>query len=152
MGVLYGSWHGYVYTSVSRALLFASWQTLGKPYVTQTLGKPNVIVLYRKTLCRAYQYAKSNARETLVYAYPCHQPYSTPTTIGPRETSWRVATSGVHVMALLERFSSVTLDTDIHIGRRGSTRSQLYIFSCRSALYCVLGCEEITDVGTFTFP
>ena len=48
VGVLYGSWHGYVYTSVSRALLFASWQTLGKPYVTQTSGKPYVIVLYRE--------------------------------------------------------------------------------------------------------
>ena len=41
-GVLYGRWHGYAYTSVSRALLFASWQTLGKPYVAQTLGKPYV--------------------------------------------------------------------------------------------------------------
>ena len=106
VGVLYGSWHGCVYTSVSRALLFASWQTLGKPYVTQTLGKPYVIVLYRKTLCRACQYAKRNARETLVYAYPCHQPYSTPKTIGPRGTSWRVATSGVHASkAFLERYS-----------------------------------------------
>ena len=39
-GVLYGWWHGCAYTSVSRALLFASWQTLGKPYVTQTSGNP----------------------------------------------------------------------------------------------------------------
>ena len=33
-GVLYGWWHGYAYTSVSRAFLFASWQALGKPFVT----------------------------------------------------------------------------------------------------------------------
>ena len=113
LGVLYGWRHGYAYTSVSRAFLFASWQTLGKPYVTQTSGKPYVIVLYRKTLCGACQYAKRNARETLVYAYPCHQPYSTPNTIGPRGTSWRVATSGVHA-------SRAFLDnTGKHIERRG---------------------------------
>ena len=54
----------------------------------------------------ACQDAKRNARETLVYAYPCHQPYSTPNTIGPRGTSWRVATSGVHASkAFLERYS-----------------------------------------------
>ena len=130
LGVLYGWWHGYAYTSVSRALLFVSWQTLGKPYVNQTLGKPYVIVLYRKTLCRACQDAKSNARETLVYTHPCHEPYSTPTTIGPRETSWRVATSGVHVMALLERFSSVTLGPGRHIERRGRYwYVQLYMYS-----------------------
>ena len=80
---------------------------------------------------------KSNARGTLVYTYPCHQPYSTPTTIGPRETSWRVATSGVHGMALIERFSSVTLDTDIHIGRRGRYMyTQLYSVAVREFYTC----------------
>ena len=75
-------------------------------YVTQTSGKSCVIVLYWKTLCGTCQDAKRNARETLVYAYPCHQPYSTPNTIGPRGTSWRVATSGVHASkAFLERYS-----------------------------------------------
>ena len=54
---------------------------------------------------------KSNARETLVYAYPCHQPYSAPSTIGPRGTSWCVATSGVHAMPFLERFSSISGST-----------------------------------------
>ena len=50
--------------------------------------------------------AERNARETIVYAYPCHQPYSTPNTIGPRGTSWRVTTSGVHASkAFLERYS-----------------------------------------------
>ena len=106
MGVLFGWWHGYAYTSVSRAFLFSSWQTLGKPYVTQTSGKPYVMVLYRKSRCGARQYTKRNARETLVYAYPCHQPYSTPNTIGPSGTSWRVATSGVYASkAFLERYS-----------------------------------------------
>ena len=44
---------------------------------------------------------KETLEKTLVYAYPCHQPHSTPNTIGPRGTSWRVATSGVHAMAFL---------------------------------------------------
>ena len=39
-GVLYGWWYGYVCTGISRALLYTSWQTLGKHYVTQTLDKP----------------------------------------------------------------------------------------------------------------
>ena len=55
-------------------------------------------------------------RETLIYAYPYRQLYSTPPIIGPRETSWCVATSGV---AVLERSSSVPLDARQHIARRG---------------------------------
>ena len=55
-------------------------------------------------------------RETLIYAYPYRRPYSTPPIIGPRGTSWCVATSGV---AVLECSSSVSIDTLKHIARRG---------------------------------
>ena len=63
-------------------------------------------IIQENPRCGACHDAKRNAREPLVYAYPCHQPYSTPKTIGPRGTSWRVATSGVHASkAFLERYS-----------------------------------------------
>lgn len=42
-GVLYSWCYGYAHTSVSRALLYAPWQTLGKPYINQNLGKPYII-------------------------------------------------------------------------------------------------------------
>jgi hypothetical protein len=37
--------------------------------------------------------------------------------------------SGVHAMALLERFSSITLDTHIHIARRGTYFERLLGYS-----------------------